>query len=205
MVGQSRVVGALKNFAQSPRPAAFLLHGPTGTGKTTAAFALAAALGCIVEQGEFGGVWAIASGEQSADNVRDTARALHCVPMLGSGWRVLIVNECDKLSAAAEIIWLDLLENLPPRSVIVFTTNDPSKMSERFYDRCLALEFDADSARLDAPARELATRIMTAERGLAPLENEVAEIIRRSARAGKISFRRIVQNIEIHLMTECAA
>ena len=44
-------------------------------------------------------------------------------PMLGSGWKVLVCNEADRMTTSAETIWLDALEGLPPKSVIVFTTN----------------------------------------------------------------------------------
>ena len=55
---------------------------------------------------------------------------------MGSGWRVVVVNECDRMALPAETLWLDALERLPPRTVIVFTTNDPARLSRRFRDRC---------------------------------------------------------------------
>ena len=50
--GQPKVVEFLRRFAAHPYPVAYLFQGETGTGKTSAALALAAELGCAVEPGE---------------------------------------------------------------------------------------------------------------------------------------------------------
>ncbi|MBI5725035.1 MAG: hypothetical protein HZA50_13825 [Planctomycetes bacterium] len=70
--GQESVVESLRKFLAEPYPAAFMFEGDTGTGKTSAAMALAAGLGCDLSQKppEFGGLHVIASGEQTADAVR---------------------------------------------------------------------------------------------------------------------------------------
>src|SRR5205823_4764448 len=121
--GQDKAVKFLKNFACSPYPVALILSGETGTGKTSAALALAAELGCSVDDGDFGGVYSIASGEQNADAVRECCARTSLTPMLGSGWKVVIVNECDRMNSSAETIWLDRLEHIAPRTVFLFTTN----------------------------------------------------------------------------------
>ena len=90
--GQERVVKVLRSFAAAPCPSGFIFEGGTGTGKTTAALALAKALGCDLEQADFGGVHVIASGEQNAEAVRDTFRMANLCPMYGSGWKVVIVK-----------------------------------------------------------------------------------------------------------------
>ena len=79
-----------------------LLLGETGTGKTTAALALAAALGCDVTQNppEFGGLTVVASGEQTADTVRDLEKFMWRCPFHGSGWKVVVVNEADRMHPA---------------------------------------------------------------------------------------------------------
>jgi Rad3-related DNA helicase len=71
--GQDAVVKVLRKFAANPYSTAFIFEGETGTGKTSAALALASAMGCDLGQKEFGGVQAIASGEQSADTVRSVS------------------------------------------------------------------------------------------------------------------------------------
>lgn len=199
LVGQDDVVRVLRKFAAKPFPTVFLFEGETGTGKTSAALALAAELGCDLGQQEFGGVHVIASGEQSADAVRETTRQAWNSPFYGSGWKVVIVNEADRMHPAAETIWLDRLEALPPRTVIVFTTNYAGRMSQRFLDRCTRLKFDADAARLAAKVSELVRRLWKAETGKAPDEQIVEKLVQASVVDGKVSFRRAVQDVAILL------
>src|SRR5690606_19547074 len=125
-------------------------------------------LGCKVEHAEFGGVHVIASGEQSADAVRATCEAMHRTPFYGSGWKVVIVNEADRMNVAAETIWLDRLEALPPRAVIVFTTNHAGRLSQRFRDRCIRVQFQSDAGRLLGSAKALLTAVWRSETDRAP-------------------------------------
>jgi len=193
--GQARIVASLRTFLASPYPAAFVFEGETGTGKTSAATALAAELGCDLTQNppEFGGLHVIASGEQTADTIRDLHAQLASSPFFGSGWKVLIVNEADRMSTAAETIWLDRLENLPPKTVIVFTTNYAEKLSQRFRDRCTRLTFESDAAQLASSARNFIKTVWHRETGKAPSARTVAEIVKRATEGNKISFRRVVQ------------
>jgi len=201
--GQPKVVAFLRRFAAHPYPVAYLFQGETGTGKTSAALALAAELGCAVDQGEFGGVWVIASGEQSADAVRETCRRMWTTPMVGSGWKVVIVNEVDRMSAAAETIWLDRLENLPQRTVVVLTTNFPDRLSARLRDRCVRLGFESNAARLAAPARDLLLAIWKSETGAEPDRLMVERIVLESVQSGQVSLRRAVQMLGAALLEQC--
>ena len=200
--GQPNAVRALKTYAANPYPAAFIYEGETGTGKTSAALALAGELGCKVDQAEYGGVWQIASGEQTADAVREMARRMWVTPLMGSGWKAIVVNECDRMARPAELIWLDVLENLPRRTVVIFTTNDPSNLSQRFRDRCVRLAFESDAAKLRQPAEELFKAVWRRETGT-PCRAAVAErIVDGAVEGGKLSFRRIMQATQQALLTE---
>ena len=193
--GQERVVKVLRAFAASPSPSAFIFEGATGTGKTSAALALAAALGCDLEQSDFGGVQTIASGEQNADAVRDTFRSASLCPMYGSGWKVVIVNEADRMGLPAETIWLDRLEALPRRTVIVFTTNSLERMSQRFIDRCTLLKFESQAKALKPAMIEFARAVWQAETGRELPGGRAAELVERSVVDGELSFRRVVQTV----------
>jgi replication-associated recombination protein RarA len=200
--GQPNVVRALKTFTSEPYPAAFILQGETGTGKTSAALALAAELGCRVDQAEYGGVWQIASGEQTADAVREIARRMWVSPLMGSGWKTVIVNECDRMARPAEMIWLDVLENLPRRTVVIFTTNDAANLSQRFRDRCVRLTFESDAAKLRRPAEELFKAVWRRETGTACRAAVAERIVDGAVEGDKLSFRRIIQATQQALLTE---
>lgn len=198
LLGQPDVQQHLSDIVQDPCSTSFVFAGGTGTGKTSAALALAIELGCLPEHEEMGGVHQIASGEQSADAVRDLLSRLHFTPMCGSGWKVCIVNEADRMHLQAETIWLDALENLPPRTVVVFTTNHLRKMATRFRDRCELIEFESDSDRLKPSVRELVIRIFREETGttLAADHPYVAEVVEAALdENGEASLRRAVQQL----------
>jgi replication-associated recombination protein RarA len=200
--GQDTVVKVLRKFAAAPHPTAFIFEGETGTGKTSAALALAAALGCDLSQKEFGGVQSIASGEQTADAVRDAYRQMYNIPWHGSGWKVVIVNEADRMARPAETVWLDVLEGLPGKTVVIFTTNEADRLSQRFLDRCTRLTFESDAEKLRASATALAAAVWKAETGKQPAPAQVHQIVRATEAQGQLSFRRLMQHLTVALGLE---
>lgn len=86
---------------------AFIFDGETGLGKTAAAYCLAGELGCDTELEELGGMHEIPSGEQDVESVRGMLNLLRLRPLFGSGWKVIVVNEADRMSRLAEMVWLD--------------------------------------------------------------------------------------------------
>ncbi len=69
------------------------------------------------------------------------------------------------MTDGAEKQWLDALEHLPPRSVVVFTTNNLCKISRRLRDRCEVFGFQSETATLRPAIRQLARRVWDAEIG----------------------------------------
>lgn len=163
VLGQPEVTASLGRFVGAPYPAAMLFCGESGTGKTSAAYALANDLGCAMADAELGGFFEIPSGCMSADQVRESLNLLRFRPLMGSGWKVLVVNECDRMSLPAETIWLDALEHLPVRTVVIFTTNDPSRLSKRFRDRCEEYHFRHATEELRPYIEALAQRLWEQE------------------------------------------
>lgn len=202
MVGQARAVRVLSAFIANPRSTGMLFTGSTGIGKTTAALCLANELGCRMEyeMDGIGGLAQIPAGEQTADRVRKIGGELCHIPFYGSGWRVLIVNECDAISPQAAVAWLDILEHLPSRTVVIFTTNNPDSLPQRFIDRCMAIEFETScNGKHLIGANELIARIWAKERPGEPTPT-ARDIPGAYRDCQLISYRRVVQAVAARLL-----
>lgn len=191
LCGQREAVSILSSFIKNPYPVAFLFDGETGTGKTSAALALATDLGVDIAQAEFGGLYQIPSGEQTGEMVRRLISSLHTRPFCGSGWKVLIVNEADHMTPNAAMVWLDALERLPRDTVVIFTTNESGKLPRRFRTRCECLRFESSALLLSAEAQAFIDRIWLAETGSnnSPSLFDLPDVIDGNS----ISFRQILQ------------
>ena len=198
LAGQAEAVAVLQAYAADPYPAAMIYHGNTGVGKTSAAYALAAELGCNLDSNppEFGGVFTIASGELNAETLRTVWPGLWNIPFESArGWKVLIINEVEQLNGAVEKLFLDKLEDLPPSTAVIFTTNALDTLPARFVDRCIGgvLEFMASADDLLQPAQALARSIWRQETGGDIPADVLDKVCKRSIQAGRLSFRRVVQ------------
>jgi hypothetical protein len=142
--------------------ATMIFAGPSGVGKTAAALAIAADLEC---DPDWGGISEIASGMQNGQAVDNLLRSLRLRPLAGSGWKVAIVNEADRMTVQAEAVWLDGLEHLPAKTVVIFTTNNLGKLSQRFVRRCEVYHFDGSSAAFRAAMEKLVRQVWKNETG----------------------------------------
>jgi replication-associated recombination protein RarA len=192
--GQPGIVQSLTAFAKSPASAAFVFAGGTGVGKSAMAQCLASALGCEVAEGEFGGLLEIPSGQQDGRAVDDLSSSLALIPLMGSGWRVAIINEADRMTEQAEAVWLDVLERLPPRCVICFTTNDLGRLSDRLLHRCEVFAFESDAKKLRPAIVQLAKQVWKAETGKA-LRSVPENLGVFDTFSGQASFRLALQQL----------
>ena len=193
MKGQPFAVSDLTDFADFPYPQAFLFSGPTGVGKTTAAFVLADALGVNREWNFIH----IKSGEMDAEAVESALKTVRCAG-IGDGWKMILCDEADMMSTKARSLWLSALEALQQgeygKTVIVFTTNNPEKFDARFRDRCESLEFTGDAKTLRIDAQALLDEVWTSEGILG--DPPRLDAIRGLVVDGSLSFRRLVRFIE---------
>ncbi len=197
VLGQEAATMPLMEFVKAPCPRAFLLSGPTGLGKTTCAMALAADLGVdtfdrIRNDQAWSFHW-VRSGTADLAETESIMEDLRHVPM-GGNWRVVLVDEADQITPRARQVWLSMLESIPAKTVIIWTTNRPEKFKQRDLDRFKHYEFKADTEQALAMAQTLADDIWRAETGgedgpdVARLPNAIL--------GGQVSYRRIASAME---------
>lgn len=150
LIGQQHVAAGLAGAVARNRAAhAYLLTGPRGVGKTTAARILAMALNCQ-ERAESVGepcgtcdscsrIWSgsanldvveiDAASNRGVDDARDLRERAMYAASGPNRYKVYIVDEAHMLTREAWNALLKILEEPPPRVVFVFATTEPQKIA----------------------------------------------------------------------------
>ncbi len=169
IIGQEHVVRALRNAVRENRVGhAYLLSGPRGTGKTTAARVLAKVLNCetpidgepcgecasckSIENGTSFDLHELdAASHNKVDDIRDLLSKVH----LGTPGRskVYLLDEVHMLTAGAENALLKTLEEPPDHVVFVLATTEPHKVVPTIRSRTQHLELSL------VPAEEMTRHV----------------------------------------------
>jgi DNA polymerase-3 subunit gamma/tau len=203
LIAQEHVAAGLAGAVARNRVAhAYLLTGPRGVGKTTAARILAMALNCERRTagspepcGECDSCRRIWSGAANLDVVEidaasnrgvDDARELRERAMYAASGpersKVYIVDEAHMLTREAWNALLKILEEPPPRVVFVFATTEPHKIANTAAPVLSRMQrFDFRRIGPQAIAARLA-EVAQLER--LPLEADAAQLIARVAAGG---------------------
>lgn len=157
MVGQGHIKPVLRAIvkAQDPPPS-MIFGGSRGTGKTSAARILAAALNCtsstsgdacgtcdscraVQETASLAVLEVDAASNTGVENIRDIKDL--CTYATDGLWRVVLLDEAHSLSKQAFNALLKVLEEPPPRTVFVLLTTEVEKILETVRSRSMAFEF----------------------------------------------------------------
>ena len=139
---------------------AYLFYGASGTGKTSTARILAAALNCPNLDGtgepcggcpsctasHKGSHWDIIELDgaryRGIDEIRELAYKAQFAPF-GPGRKVFIIDEAHRITEVAFDAMLKLLEEPPPHLVVILCSTDPSKIPLTVKSRCQLYPFHA--------------------------------------------------------------
>lgn len=133
IIGNEEVVGAISTLLadEENRPHSYLLHGPTGCGKTTIARIMAAELGCVggdyreIDSADFRGI----------DTVREIRKQSQFRPLEGP-CRVWVIDEVHKMTNDAMNAMLKILEDTPSHVYFILCTTEPQKLLGTVRGRC---------------------------------------------------------------------
>jgi replication factor C large subunit len=136
-IGLEKPRKILTSFMMSPRSCALLFKGPSGTGKTTMALAMAEEIGAELIH--------IPSQHCTVAELESSLAMTQYVPMMGKKFWLVLIDEADQMSDKAQLALLSKLDSTGIRNgvIFVFTCNDVDRFEARFLSRCMQIEFSS--------------------------------------------------------------
>jgi len=148
LVGLEHLVDDVRKWDSDTAPQALLFHGPSGTGKTSAAYVIAKVLSCNAEDGNF--IESNASDDRGIQFVRESLRDTMRVKPLGVKRKVILLDEADGLTPAAQDAMRQLIEKYSKNAMLILTCNELEKIRPAIRSRCSVYEFKPISPQAGA-------------------------------------------------------
>lgn len=186
-IGLDRPKKILSAFCKRPKSDAWLFVGPSGIGKSTMALALAVELKAELHK--------IPSQKCNVQSIEDTVRMCWYAPMTAGGFHLVLADEADQMTPAAQLALLSKLDSVDPapNTIWIFTCNDTERLERRFLSRCKVLEFS--SYGMAAEIAAYLDRIWRAEGG-----NGNCPDLSRMAKESRNNVRDCLQTLEVELL-----
>lgn len=157
VVGQKHIKPFLREMVRTEKvPPALIFGGPRGTGKTTSARILAAALNCDEgDQGDSCGECKSCKAVQTSSSLTvleidaasnggvDQMRSIKemCLYSHSGRWRVVMLDEAHSMSKEAFHSLLKLLEEPPPNTLFILLTTEVDKILDTVQSRSMRFDF----------------------------------------------------------------
>lgn len=127
-IGNEFMINKFRTYIANNDMQHLLLHGPAGTGKTTAAKILAKGLDADI-------LYINASDENNIDTVRDKIKGF-ASSMGMHRWKIVILDEADYLTTAAQAALRNLMETFSGTCRFILTCNYIEKILAPIRSRC---------------------------------------------------------------------
>lgn len=133
-------------LVEKPFESAWLFVGASGTGKTTLALAIAEMIPAELHH--------IPSQNCNLETIERVRRTCQYVPRAGCKYHLILVDEADRMTDAAQVALLSKLDstNFPPNTIFIFTANQTDRLEARFLSRLRVVEFSSYGMAKDAAA-----------------------------------------------------
>ena len=191
-IGIPKPLAYMRALSINPYQSAWYFLGASGVGKTSLAMALAEQIRAEIHH--------IPSQTCTVDEINRVCNFCHYVPWNG-GFHVIIVDEADKMSGAAQLALLSRLDHagFPPKTIFFFTANSTRNLEDRFLYRVRILVFEHDSFVKDLP-KYLAKVYKKESRRSCPLA-----ICKKLAEDANYNVRGALMGLELELLMRRAA
>jgi len=142
IVGQPTFREHFREWAQTGEyPAAILIAGPPGVGKTSAANAIARTM-LGEAYNEMNLLWTNASDDRGINYIRDEIKQFARVSALGVKRKVGVLDEAEGLTGPSQDALRGIMEKYAGVVLFILTTNHLDKISPAIRSRCQTYVFD---------------------------------------------------------------